>query len=486
MKQRNSTTQPPIKKNKVQYFEQADKAIPHASDVELLLIGQMLMFPQIRAEMLLIIRPEFFYQPQHKVIISAIDQDFGEGKMSDMYTLHRLISKSSDQVQIDYLQHAIERVASAANAEAHARIITEMYILRKTIEECSAVATECFEKQDPFIVIDRMEKHCSDIKQSLIGSDFEHSPAEYSEAVLNQIMEKKVNGLTGIDTGNGKLNDFIGGWNQPDLIILAGRPGMGKTTRMLEFMKRALLEGKPCVLFSLEMSKEQIYKKLFSNLSKVPSEKFRNNTLTDYDIKCLKEAKDGIGKLPLYINDKGGINLNYIRSICRERKKKHGLAMVFIDYLQIINSIDNTKGKSQEQIIAEISTGLKNLAKDLQIPVMALSQLSREVEKRSDKRPIKSDLRHSGQIEQDADVIFGMYRPSQYGDFEAFSKEFSDPRTFELTSELLILKNRHGESEARLVEYFYGGISRVEPFPFGENGSVDRPAELHVPQVLPF
>lgn len=473
----------PIKQN----IEREDKSIPHAIDVEYLLIGQMLMFPSIRSEMLIILRPEYFYLEHHKIIFTAIDHDFRNGKLSDLYTLHRAISKTNDNVTIDYLQGALDRVSSSANAEAHARIITEMYILRRTIEESSDVIKECFEKQDPFIVIDRLEKHCSDIKQSLIGSEFEHSPAEYSEIILKNILEKKTNGLTGINTGNDKLNDFIGGWNQPDLIILAGRPGMGKTTRMLEFLKRALTDGKNCVLFSLEMSKEQIYKKLYSNLSKVPSEKFRNNTLTDFDIACLNEAKEKIGAMPLYINDRGGINLNYIRSICRERKKKHGLDIVFIDYLQIINSIESTKGKSQEQIIAEISTGLKNLAKDLQIPIMALSQLSRETEKRSDKRPVKSDLRHSGQIEQDADVIFAMYRPSQYGQYEDFIKEYASEEVFNLTSELLILKNRHGESEARLIEYFYGSISRVEPFMFGNTPEATTQQEKIMAQEnLPF
>ncbi len=444
--------------------------MPQATDIEYLLIGQLFFFPEIRTEILMFVRPEHFYDLKNKIIISAIDTAVKSMKPFDIYTIHRQITTGgvNQEITISYLQKAVNKISSSANSEVHARIIVEKYLLRKIIENSALVTEYCFNGEDPFGAIEMIEKYCSEAKQSLVGQEFEHNPDIYAEVILKNIFEKKVNGLTGINTGSDRLNDFIGGWNAPDMIILAGRPGMGKSTRMIEFMKRALLDGKKCALFSLEMSTEQIYKKLFSNFSRVASTKFRDNSIGASDAANLNESLIKIKNLPLYVNDKSGISVNYIRSICRERKKKHGLDMVFIDYLQIIHGVDS-KGKPQEQVIAEISTGLKNLAKDLNIPIMALSQLSRDVEKRTDKRPIKSDLRHSGQIEQDADVIFAMYRPSQYGPFEAFAKEYDNYQLFPYISELLILKNRHGESEVKHTEYFYGSISRIEQLPFIEN-----------------
>lgn len=448
--------------------------MPQATDIEYLLIGQLFFFPEIRTETLMFVRPEHFYDLKNKIIVSAIDGAVKAMKPFDIYTIHRHITTggANQEITIGYLQKSVSKVSSSSNSEVHARIIVEKYLLRKIIENNSLATDYCFNGEDPFGAIEMIEKYCSEAKQSLVGQEFEHDPGTYAEIILKNIFEKKINGLTGINTGSDKLNGFLGGWNPSDLIILAGRPGMGKSTRMIEFLKRALLDGKKCALFSLEMSTEQIYKKLFSNFSRVASTKFRDNTIGETDAAYLNESLQAIKKLPLYLNDRSGISVNYIRSICRERKKKYGLDMIFVDYLQIIQGVD-ARGKSQEQLIADISTGLKNLAKDLSIPIMALCQLSRDVEKRTDKRPIKSDLRHSGQIEQDADVIFAMYRPSQYGEYENFAKEYDNYQLFPYISELLILKNRHGESEVRHTEYFYGAISRVEQTPFYESQNIN-------------
>lgn len=439
---------------------------PNATDIEKLVLGAMMIEPNRVNELLSILRSEQFYDDRHQHIFKAIEKLTTANNPVDIATVTQQCKRDGTLSKItpQYVSSLANNVVSGGNSEYHARIITEKYLSRKIIDTCVDLSGRAYDNESPLELINTLENRLTQLNEAVIGKEYEDNFDKSVNDVFNAIVNVSKHELTGIPTGQTKLDEITGGFNKTDFIILCARPGMGKSTRALAFVKKAAMENKKVAFFSLEMSREQLIKKMMIEASNVYSNKIMHHELTDFDIGKLTEAREFIKTLPIYINERSSITCNYLRNICRERKRKFGLDMVVIDYLQLMRPNEHIKGQSEERIIAEISMSLKAIAKDLQIPIIALAQLNRDLEKRMDKRPIKADLRHSGQLEQDADLILGLYRPSQYYEWSE-DKEYNsecNEDDYKRISEMLILKNRHGDSEIRIKERFIGELSRFE------------------------
>lgn len=441
------------------------KVPPQAVDIEELILGSVLLTNQCYEVVFPNMNEDFFYKDSHQKIFLAMKEMYNSREPIDIRTVTHYLRKSGD-LDIVGGAYAVSQltnsIASTANIDAHVKIVTQKYIQRSIIKNCTEMITESYEDaSDVFDTLNKLENFTTEINSFISGGDHQIDFAKGVMDVYQKITTYNENELNGMCTGNAKLNSITGGWQRKDLVLLCARPGMGKSTRALEFSLSAINKGfKPCI-FSLEMSQEQLIKKYLINKSLVSANRVTNRSLSEKDILDLSNAASQLMTYPIYINDKAGVNVNYIRSVLRQRKKKFGVDICIIDYLQLLKNNENMKGRTREQEISSISIALKELAKELDIAVIALSQLNREVEKRSDKRPIKSDLRESGQLEQDADLIIGNYRPSQYYSFDS-DPDYKDvsEADYKRLSEMVILKNRHGESEIIIKEDFYGEYSK--------------------------
>lgn len=469
-----------VEQESAMLVNQFGKLPPQAIEIEEAVLGQLLLSSQGRDVVIPLLKPETFYKNANQTIFSAIQDLFNFNQGIDLLTVNEHLRKNGKLEEVGgsyYLTQLTRPVASSQNLEYHARIITQKFLQREIIRISGEMMRDSYsELADVFELIERLNNHATDLNKHIVGKDYETDYGSLVEETYNEILEKSEHEFTGIDTGSHKLNQLTGGWQNTDLIIVAARPSMGKSTRMVSFVKSALLSGKKCAVFTLEMSGKQIIKKQLSEQSGIFGDKLLRSELNEFDKPRLLQAKDDLKKLPLYLNDKPAISPNYIRTVCKERKKKYGLDMIFIDYIQLMKPNSQSKGGNREQDVASISAELKNLAKELNIPVMALSQLNRELDKRADKRPILSDLRESGAIEQDADMVIGLYRPSWYYKFEKDS-DYKD-RT-ELTEEMYkriseahVLKHRNGKAGVYLEENFYGELSRYNTGIESESGEV--------------
>lgn len=443
---------------------------PQAVDVECAVLGALILSSQKRDEVIPILKPEIFYKDAHSLIFSAIQALYNSGSAIDLLTITQELIRNGDLELIGgayYLTELTRPVASSQNLESHARIITQKFIQREIIRKTGEIYNDGYSDScDIFDLVANLENFVTDLNKYIVGKDYESDYAELVEKTYQEILTKKELKFTGIDTGSEKLNQITGGWQKTDLIIEAARPGIGKTTRMVSFAKAAALSGKRVAIFTLEMSSGQIVKKQLSEQSGVYGDKILNSNLNEFDLPKLFMAKDKLKQLPIYINDKPSVSPNYIRAVCKERKKKYGLDMIFIDYIQLLKPNTQVKGRNREQDISEISSSLKSMAKEFEVPVMALSQLNREMEKRGDKRPILSDLRESGSLEQDADIVLGLYRPSKYHKFENDGDYKDRPEltdeSYKRISETHVLKHRNGKADIYFEECFYGELSRYE------------------------
>lgn len=434
--------------------------------IEGIVLGTMLIVPSSIHEVLITLKTEHFSSEKNQYIFAAISQLYSNNNPIDIITVTQQCSRNGNikTVTPQYISKIVNRVVGSSNVEYHCKIILQKFISRKIIELCITTSQQSIAGEDPINVLDTLSAKLTSLNEVIIGKDYESNLSNDVTTVVNSIINTTPNEITGIQTGQPELDKHTGGFNPSDLIILCARPGMGKTTRVLSFLKHAAKQGKKIAFFSLEMSKEQLLKKMIVEQSNVFSGKVMHHEISDLDIPKINNAGEFIRNLPIYINDKSAISINYLRTVCNERMRKYGLDMIIVDYLQIMRPNEVVRGQSEERIISEISMGLKSIAKDLKVPVIALAQLNRDVEKRTDKRPMKSDLRHSGQLEQDADLILGIYRPSQYYEYSEdkdFNSQLSE-NEYSRLSEMLILKNRHGESEVKIKERFIGELSRFE------------------------
>ena len=419
------------------------KVQPQAVPLEEAVLGAIMLDKDALPVVIDILRSDSFYHPAHQIIYKAMWTLFERSFPVDLLTVNEELKKAGTLEQIggsSYLVELTNKVASAANIEYHARIIAQKHIQRELIRVSTRIIQDSFEDaKDVFDLLDEAEKGLYDITQQNMNRGFENlgSLALKAQKLIEELSQKE-DGLTGVPSGFTDLDRITSGWQKSDLIIVAARPGMGKTAFTLSLARNAALDyQKPVAIFSLEMSNVQLTQRLISMEASITSKKLRTGQLEEDEWGPLQQAIESLSEVPIFIDDTPAINVFELRAKCRRLKMQHGIEMVIVDYLQLMSAGPDSKKGNREQEISSISRALKGLAKELDIPVIALSQLSRAVENRGgSKRPMLSDLRESGAIEQDADIVTFIYRPEYYELDE-------DPATKGL-AEIIISKHRNG------------------------------------------
>ena len=414
------------------------RVLPHSVEAEQSVIGSMIMDRDAIMTASEVITSEDFYQSQYGVLFDAMLELYNEGKPVDLVTLQERLREKYVPPEISSLEFAkdlLDAVPTSANVRHYATIVQEKSMLRKLIKVNEEIANTCYlAKERTEDILEETEKKIFDLLQYRSTGDF----VPIKQVVLNALdkiekASKNKGTVTGIPTGFIDLDYKTSGFQPSDLILIAARPSMGKTAFVLNVAQNmAFKEGKTVAIFSLEMSKEQLVNRLFSLESKVDSQALRTGNLTDEDWAKLIEGAAVVGKSNLIIDDTPGISIAELRSKCRKFKLEHNLGIIIIDYLQLMSG--GKRSESRQQEISEISRSLKAVARELNVPVVALSQLSRAVEQRPDHRPMLSDLRESGAIEQDADVVMFLYRDDYYN-------KDTDKKNI---AEVIIAKQRNG------------------------------------------
>ena len=414
------------------------RVLPHSVEAEQSVIGSMIMDRDAIMTASEVITSEDFYQSQYGVLFDAMLELYNEGKPVDLVTLQERLREKDVPPEIsslEFVRDLLDAVPTSANVRHYATIVQEKSMLRKLIKVNEDIANTCYlarEKTED--IFEETEKKIFDLLQYRSTGDF----VPIKQVVLNALdkiekASKNKGTVTGIPTGFIDLDYKTSGFQPSDLILIAARPSMGKTAFVLNVAQHlAFKEGKTVAIFSLEMSKEQLVNRLFSLESKVDSQALRTGNLTDEDWAKLIEGAAVVGKSNLIIDDTPGISIAELRSKCRKFKLEHDLGIIIIDYLQLMSG--GKHSESRQQGISEISRSLKAVARELNVPVVALSQLSRAVEQRPDHRPMLSDLRESGAIEQDADVVMFLYRDDYYN-------KDTDKKNI---AEVIIAKQRNG------------------------------------------
>ena len=384
-----------------------------------------------------VLKADDFYRDSHKIIFAGIMDLFQKDIPIDMITLIEHL-KSIDKLEgaggISYITEISNSVPSIANLNSYIKIVDEKAMLRRLIKASNEIIEKSYGGQDQVEnVVDFAQKKVFDIAEKRSSSDFESISAVLERGFLE--IERLFNNkgeVTGVPTGFRDLDDKTSGFQSGDMVLIAARPSMGKTTFALNIAQHAALKsGKSVVIFSLEMSKEQLAYKLLCAEANVDMLKLRTGNLDDEDWENIARASGPLAASKIYIDDTAGVNVMEMRSKCRRIKIEHGIDLIMIDYLQLMSG---TGGESRQQEVSEISRSIKALAKEMHCPVVALSQLSRAPEQRADHRPMLSDLRESGSIEQDADVVMFLYRDEYY------NKETEDKNM----AECIIAKQRNG------------------------------------------
>lgn len=413
-----------------------------------------------------ILTPETFYSDAHQKIFRAIKDLFGKSEPIDIMTVCNALKLSGDLEAVGgayYISKLTNRVVSAANIEYHARILMQKHIQRQLIVISSQMIHDAYEDTtDVFDLLDTAENNLFQISENNLRRSYLSMQELVSRAIADIEKAKDAdNKLRGVPSGYTKLDQITQGWQKSDLIILAARPSMGKTAFALNLALNAAVDHhRPIAFFSLEMSSVQLVTRLISTVTSLPADKLRSGNMMEYEWQQLSTKVTPLIDAPIYIDDTPQLSIFELRAKCRRLKQQFDIQMIFIDYLQLMTAKSEMKG-NREQEISTISRSLKSLAKELDIPVLALSQLSRSVETRpGSKKPILSDLRESGAIEQDADMVMFIYRPEYYKD----SVDSEDkPKGYTIID---IAKHRNGKlGEVELK--FIGQYARFEELELG-------------------
>ena len=394
------------------------KVPPHSLEAEQSVVGSMIMDKDAITTASEIISSEDFYQHQYGLLFDAMVELFNEGKPVDLITLQEKMKEKelpAELSSIEFIRDLMTAVPTSANVKYYANIVREKATLRRLIKVTESITNECYLNREKLeVILEETEKQVFDVVQNKSSGDF----VSIKDIVIKSLESiesaaKNKGSVTGIATGFYDLDYKTAGLQPSDLILVAARPSMGKTAFVLNIAEYVAVKSNiTTAIFSLEMSKDQLVKRIISMNSKVDSQAIRSGELQDDDWVKLVESARSIGNSNLIIDDTPGISIGELRSKCRKFKLEHNLGLVIIDYLQLMSG--GKKAESRQQEISEISRSLKALAREISAPVIALSQLSRAVEQRPDKRPMLSDLRESGAIEQDADVVMFIYRDDYY------------------------------------------------------------------------
>ncbi len=416
------------------------RVLPHSIEAEQSVIGSMLMDREAVITASEMITSEDFYMRQYGIMFEAMVELFNEGKPVDLITVQNRLKEKDvppEVSSLDFVQDILTMPLTSAYVRSYAGIVREKSILRRLIRVNEEIANTCYAGKEPLEqILADTEKQIFDLLQSRSQRDF----VPIRQVALNvlekiETASKNQGAVTGIPTGFIDLDYKTSGMQPSDLVLIAARPSMGKTAFVLNLVDHvAVRKGLPCMIFSLEMSKEQLVNRMLSMESNVDSQKLRTGSLTDADWDAVVEGIGVIGNSKLIIDDTPGITITELRSKCRKMKLEYGLRMIIIDYLQLMSGSGKRGNDNRQQEISEISRSLKALAREMDAPVIALSQLSRACELRADHRPMLSDLRESGAIEQDADVVMFLYRDDYY------NKDTQTPNV----AEVIIAKQRNG------------------------------------------
>lgn len=393
---------------------------PQAVDLEEAVLGAIMLEKDALSAVIDILKPEVFYKEAHRVIFKAIISLFNKSEPVDILTVTNQLKSSGDLELIGGAYHITQltsRVASSANVEYHSRIILQKHIQRELIRISSDIIKDAFEDTtDVFDLLDRAEQNLFAVSETNIRRGQEEITQLMREAIKEiEIAKDSDTKMRGVPSGFTELDRVTNGFQKSDLIILASRPGMGKTAFALTLARNmAVGFNTPIAFFSLEMSSIQLVTRLISAETQLKSDKLRKGDLQDFEWQQLNTKIRNLEDAKIFIDDTPALSIFELRAKCRRMKAQNDIQMIFVDYLQLMVGQQEHKG-NREQEISQISRSLKSLAKELDVPIMALSQLSRAVETRAgDKRPILSDLRDSGAIEQDADLVIFIYRPEYY------------------------------------------------------------------------
>jgi len=416
------------------------RVLPHSIEAEQAVVGSMLMDRDAILTSSELISGEDFYQTAYGVIFDTVVEIYNEGKPVDLITLQERLKEKDVPAEIsslEFVRDLVTAVPTSANVKYYAEIVAEKSMLRRLIKLNDEISNMCYlGKESMEAVLEITEKKVFELVQKRNTGEF----VPIKDVVLNALEKiesasKTSGSVTGIPTGFLDLDYKMSGLQPSDLILVAARPSMGKTAFVLNIAQHVAFKVKKSVaIFSLEMSKEQLVNRLFSLEAQVDSQSLRTGNLKDEDWEKLIESAGIIGKSKLIIDDTPGISISELRSKCRKFKLEQGLDLIIIDYLQLMTGRVGGRSESRQQEISEISRSLKGLARELNVPVIALSQLSRAVEQRPDHRPMLSDLRESGAIEQDADVVMFIYRDDYY----------NKDTEMKNIAEIIIAKQRNG------------------------------------------
>lgn len=427
----------------IEKVKASSKQPPAVVEVEKEIIGAMLLDNEAIPKVFEILKADSFFDPKHKVIFQSIQSLYEANEPLDTVTLYEELKKQGKVEEaggVTYVSKLAQDVSSAANVDYHARIVLEKWILRKLISTSLDVASSAFDAQeDVFDLLDEAEQKMFSISQEGTKESFTSMKAAVKDAweMIEAIKGNKL-GAVSVQTGYFQLDDMLGGYQKSDLIIIAARPSMGKTAFALSFMRNAAIDyNVPVAFFSLEMATVQLATRLISAEARMDAHSLRTGNFRDSDGQKISRTVHKLSGAPIYIDDTPGLSILEMRAKSRRLHKEKGIGLIVVDYLQLMTA--GSKVESREREISLISRSLKALAKDLNVPVIALSQLNRAVESTTDKRPMLSHLRESGAIEQDADVVIFLYRPEYYG-----ISQFANGDSTEGVAEIIISKQRNG------------------------------------------
>jgi len=437
----------------IQRGEEFERMPPHDVAAEQCVLGGMLLSKDAISDVIEVIRPSDHYRPAHQIVHEAILDLYARGEPADAITVSNELTRRGELPRIGgapYLHTLIASVPTAANAGYYARIVRERAILRRLVEAGTRIVQMGYTgDSDADDLVDRAQAEVYAVTDRRIAEDY-HSLAEIMPGALDEIesISSHSGGMTGVPTGFADLDALTNGLHPGQMVVIAARPAVGKSALALDFARSATIRHSlPTVLFSLEMGRNEITMRLLAAEAKVPMNLMRTGQLSDDDWGRLAKRMGEVADAPLFIDDSPNMSLMEIRAKCRRLKQRHDLRLVVIDYLQLMSSPKRVENRQQE--VSEMSRSLKLLAKELEVPVVALSQLNRGPEQRQDKKPMLSDLRESGSIEQDADVVILLHREDAY--------ERESPRAGE--ADLIVAKHRNGPT-ATVTVAFQGHYSR--------------------------
>jgi replicative DNA helicase len=420
---------------------------PQDIELEKAVLAALMLNKSVIDEVLMIVNTDSFYDPRHTYIFKAIFELFKTSKAIDLLTVINQLKKQKELEAaggVAYITQITSRISNTANVEYHARIVAEKYIQREIIRLSSSLLSEAFEDgADIFDLINKVESALFEITSKNIKKNADEMRDVIYQAVLEiEDARKNKEGISGIPTGFRDLDRITGGWQRSDMIVIAARPAMGKTAFVLSMARNIAVDvGKGVALFSLEMSSVQLVKRLISSETKLSSDQIMKGKLQDHEMQQLHTRIQKLIEAPIYMDDTPGLSVFDFRAKCRKLKTAKNIEIIIIDYLQLMSAGPQKGNGNREQEISLISRTIKEVAKELNVPIIALAQLSRSVEQRGgDKRPILSDLRESGSIEQDADIVSFIYRPEKYEIFQNSEGESNIG-----IGEIMIEKHRNGE-----------------------------------------